>query len=264
MSQQAIYKFASLFIHRRIPFATIYGNHDDEGSLSRVAQMSLTESLPYSLSQAGPATVSGTGNYYVEILAPGTSTHSAVTIYLLDTHSYSPDERRFKGYDWLKPDQIKWFRESARKNKQKHKSYSKIHLDMAFIHIPLPEYADKNNKILGNWREGVTAPGFNSHFRDALVEEGVSVVSCGHDHVNDYCALSQGEESKKPELWMCYAGGSGFGGYGGYGGYHRRLRVFEIDTNEAKITSWKRVEYGETEKRIDEQTLVDAGRVVDL
>jgi hypothetical protein len=60
---------------------------------------------------------------------------------------------------------------------------------------------------------------------------------------------------------MCYGGGSGFGGYGGYGGYHRRLRVFDIDMNIARITTWKRLEYGETEKRIDEQIIVDEGRV---
>ena len=60
---------------------------------------------------------------------------------------------------------------------------------------------------------------------------------------------------------MCYAGGSGFGGYGGYGGYHRRLRVFELDANEARIKTWKRLEYGNTEERLDEQLLVDGGTV---
>lgn len=82
------------------------------------------------------------------------------------------------------------------------------------------------------------------------------------DHVNDYCSLDKHADGK-PALWMCYAGGSGFGGYGGYGGYHRRVRFFDIDTNEAHITTYKRVEWGETEKRIDEQTVVDGGRVVE-
>ena len=56
---------------------------------------------------------------------------------------------------------------------------------------------------------------------------------------------------------MCYAGGAGFGGYGGYGGYHRRVRFFDIDMNEGRITTYKRVEYGDTEKRIDEQIIVE-------
>ena len=68
---------------------------------------------------------------------------------------------------------------------------------------------------------------------------------------------------------MCYAGGSGFGGYGGYNGYIRRVRVFEFDANEARITTWKKVEWAEgltadetIKKRIDEQIVVDRGKVV--
>lgn len=61
---------------------------------------------------------------------------------------------------------------------------------------------------------------------------------------------------------MCYGGGSGFGGYGGYGGYHRRVRLFEVDTSTARISTWKRLQYGETDKRVDEQVLLESGKVV--
>lgn len=261
--ESAIFKYAELFVRRKIPYATIFGNHDDEGSLPRAGQMTLVESLPYSLSEAGPEEVDGVGNYVVEVLARGKSTHSALTIYLLDTHAYSPDEQSFKGYDWIKKNQIDWFKKTAQGLKKAHEQYTHVHMDMAFIHIPLPEYREKPPEgVVGAWKEGVTAPGFNSGFRDALVEENVLIVSCGHDHVNEYCALSRKGENKDPALWMCYAGGSGFGGYGGYGGYHRRVRFFDLDFNEARITTYKRVEYGETEKRIDEQIIVDGGKVV--
>lgn len=69
---------------------------------------------------------------------------------------------------------------------------------------------------------------------------------------------------------MCYGGGSGFGGYGGYPAgpdnrpYVRRVRFFEIETNGATITSWKRLEHGDTERRVDESVLVSQGRVADL
>ena len=53
--------------------------------------------------------------------------------------------------------------------------------------------------------------------------------------------MSKSKTNRQPELWMCYGGGAGFGGYGGYGGYHRRIRFFEFDTNEARITTYKRV-----------------------
>ncbi|GFP59756.1 hypothetical protein ACSS6W_009671 [Trichoderma asperelloides] len=281
----AIYKYASLLIERKIPYAAIFGNHDDEKSMSREAQMALMETLPYSLSQAGPADVDGVGNYYIEVLARGHNDHSALTIYLLDTHSYSPDERHFPGYDWVKPNQIDWFKKTHASLKKNHDGYTHRHMDIAFIHIPLIEYADWDKPRVGEWKEGVTAPVYNTGFHDALVEQGVVMVSAGHDHVNDYCSLSRhGDETKsflpgweeklplqsekKPEdeaarvpaMWMCYSGGIGFGGYAGYDGYVRRLRMFEVDTEEARITTWKRVEYGDTEARIDQQILVDAGK----
>jgi 3',5'-cyclic AMP phosphodiesterase CpdA len=221
--------------------------------------MSLIESLPYSLSVAGPEEIEGVGNYYVEVLARGSSKHSALTVYLLDTHAYSPDEHNFKGYDWIKKNQIEWFKNTAQGLKKEHAGYTGIHMDLSFIHIPLPEYRDDKLPKKGEWREGVTAPVFNTGFRDALVDEGVLMVSCGHDHANEYCALSSHDDGR-PGLWMCYAGGAGFGGYGGYGGYHRRIRFFDIDVNEARITTYKRVEYGDLEKRIDEQIIVDGGR----
>jgi hypothetical protein len=74
--------------------------------------------------------------------------------------------------------------------------------------------------------------------------------------------LSMHNETSKPELWMCYGGGTGFGGYGGYDGYVRRMRFFDIDMNTARITTYKRLEYGETDKRIDQQIIVEGGNVM--
>ncbi|KAM0354190.1 hypothetical protein ACHAPU_001225 [Fusarium lateritium] len=258
----AMFKIISLLIERKIPYAAIFGNHDDEKTMSREAQMAIMETLPFSLSTAGPADIDGVGNYYVEVLARGKTDHSALTIYLLDTHAYSPDERKFPGYDWVKPNQIEWFKKTAAGLKKNHNEYTGRHMDLAFIHIPLTEYADPELPRVGDWKEGVTAPVYNSGFRDALVEQGVVMVSAGHDHCNDYCSLSlTGEgEIKVPALWMCYAGGSGFGGYAGYGGYHRRVRLFEIDTNEARIKTWKRLEFGDTASRIHPQIIVDGGK----
>jgi len=309
-AQSAIFKFAELFTNRtrKIPYACIFGNHDDEGSITRAATVETLASLPYSLTMHGPNTIPGVGNYYVEVLGHSTQ-YPALTLYLLDTHSYTPDENKYPGYDWLKPEQIKWFKDTAESLKAKNAKYPHIHLDMAFIHIPLPEYRD-GGLFVGKRVEGVTAPSYNSGFRDALVEMNIPVVSCGHDHVNDYCLLSEGKPGAHPilksrqevisessrsskddtdtrsdppasnalspssgssikskggkndKIWLCYAGGSGFGGYGGYDGYIRRIRVFEYDANEGRITTWKKLEYGDIGKKLDEQVIVDRGRVV--
>lgn len=166
-------------MNRKIPYVSIFGNHDDEKSMSRSSQMAILESLPYSLARAGPSEIAGVGNYYVEVLARGSSDHSALTVYLLDSHAYSPKERQYPGYDWIKPDQIEWFRNTATSLKSKHHEYTHRHMDIAFIHIPLPEYNDKSLARLGAWREGVTAPKLNTNFRDALLDHGVVMVSAG-------------------------------------------------------------------------------------
>ena len=120
----------------------------------------------------------------------------------------------------------------------------------------------------GEWKEASTAPGFNSGFYSALQEAGVVAVGCGHDHVNDYCALKPQKTDLEKALglgpWMCYAGGSGFGGYAGHGGFHRRVRVWEVDTNAGRIITWTKLECcgSDTEKRHAELMIVDGGKVV--
>ena len=137
-------------------------------------------------------------------------------------------------------------------------------MSLAFQHIPFPEYGEADLIMKGGQRgEPTEGPKFNSHFYDALVETDVAVLSCGHDHANDYCGLlaKPGIEQYRLGPWLCYGGGTGFGGYGGYGGYHRRMRVFEIDTNNASITTWKRVEYCDV--NVDKLVLVENGEVVE-
>ena len=102
---------------------------------------------------------------------------------------------------------------------------------------------------------GVTAPQHKSGFKDTLVEAGVHVVSRGHDRANDYCMFD------KQGIWMCYAGGSGFGGYGGYNKYNRRVRLFEIEAPLGSIQTWKRLEW-EDSGPVDVQTIVEAGKPV--
>lgn len=144
-----------------------------------------------------------------------------------------------------------------------------IHLSLAFMHIPIPEYADISLVVRGGKRrEPTEGPSLNSRFYDALTQEGILVLACGHDHVNDFCALQLPNEpqqggDKYYGPWLCYGGASGFGGYCSYGKtrYHRRMRVFELDTRTGGIKTWKRVECA-TEK-IDELDLVDSGKVID-
>ncbi|KAI9164045.1 Phosphatase DCR2 [Paramyrothecium foliicola] len=246
-SQSSLFKVVAPLIARSIPFAAVFGNHDDEGTyaLSRAAQMSLLQDLPHSLCQPGPEDVDGIGNYYLEVFGPEQSGIPLATLFLLDSHG-----------------QIS--RSELQNERKKYLSQGHFHLSLAFQYIPLPEYGDENLIIKGGHRgEPTEGPKYNSHFYSALAKAGVVAVGCGHDHVNDFCALRpQDGTSTGLAPWLCYAGCSGFGGYGMYGTkrYHRRARIWELDTSVGSLKTWKRLEYAK--ERVDELLLVDAGAVV--
>ncbi|KAL6942214.1 hypothetical protein ACO0QE_003382 [Hanseniaspora vineae] len=268
----AILKVVKPVIDRDIPYAMIWGNHDDEGSLSRLELSEYVSTLPNSLFRfseydgTGKSNSFGVGNYVHQIFTP--NGNAAVTLYFLDSHKYTTKPKVFPGYDWIKEEQWDYMKEYyLTKIKPSLENYSRIPLSMAFFHIPLPEYLNlssaKNpghqNKIVGSWKEGCTAPKYNSNGVDALVSMDVQVATCGHDHCNDYCLLDDSNEQKN--IWLCYGGGSGEGGYAGYGGTERRVRVFDIDTMNGNIYSWKLL-HESPDTRSDEQLLVNGGIAV--
>lgn len=256
-SETALFKALNPFIKRKIPFAVTMGNHDDEGSLTRTEIMSLSANLPYSLSSLGLDEVAGVGNYALTVEGPS-SHNTAMSLYFLDTHKYSQNPKVTPGYDWLKESQLKWLEREAASLQKSIAAYSHIHMSMAFFHIPLPEYRNFGQPIVGENKEGITAPRYNSGARSILGKLGVSVASVGHDHCNDYCLQDLETNPEENKMWLCYGGGSGEGGYGGYGGYVRRMRVFDIDTNAGEIKSWKRKE-SNPEEEFDHQVLVSGG-----
>lgn len=259
-SETSMLKVVAPLIERKIPYSMVFGNHDHEGSLSRKDLMSFVSLLPYSLSEIGPEGVSGIGNYVVQVLGPK-SNHPALTMYFLDSHAYSPNAKLYPGYDWLKEDQLSFLESKYASLKPGQDEYSHIHMSMAFFHIPIPEYKDPDQKFIGQFREPSTAPRYNTGARDVLAKIGVKVLSVGHDHANNFCLDHRKDE--QPDIYLCHGGGAGEGGYGGYGGVVRGVRVFDINSQAASISTYKLLRNATTEK-IDEQVLVNAGEVVPL
>ena len=63
-------KFATAVTDRKIPWAAVFGNHDDEEGLSREEQMALMQGMPYNLVEPGPKDVHGVGNYVLKVFSP--------------------------------------------------------------------------------------------------------------------------------------------------------------------------------------------------
>ncbi|ANB11168.1 Dcr2p [Sugiyamaella lignohabitans] len=259
-AESALLKAVAPFIEREIPYAMVFGNHDAQGSLSKEDLMSIIATLPFSLSEAGPEDVDGIGNYVLQALSPKND-HPAISFYFLDSHSHVALPKGGSTYDHIKSNQLKFIENTSTKIKELQKDYTHIPLSMAFFHIPIPEYRKTNvNPVVGSHREPVMGPTNDEGTRDVLAKVGVSVVSVGHDHVNDYCMFDKPDREGETGIWLCYGGAVGEGGYAGYGGYVRRLRLFEIDTQSASIKSWK-LTREQPELKLDEQTLVSNGHV---
>jgi hypothetical protein len=220
---------------RGLPWAAVFGNHDDEGTLDRTALLAVMQSLPGCLAEAGPTGVSGVGNYVLPVLA-AQSDHPAATLYFIDSNSYS--ETALLGYGWIRRDQIAWYLAEAQTRRAQNQGAPLPAL--AFFHIPLPEYNEVWDlyECFGEKYEGVCAPRINSGFFAALHEAGdVIGTFAGHDHVNDFVGDLHG-------IRLCYGRGSGYNTYGREG-FARGARVIRLAEGMRDFTTWLRLEGGE-------------------
>lgn len=228
---------------RKIPWASVLGNHDDEGSLTRDDLMLLQKSFSYCLSEPGPKGITGVGNYVLKIFSFAQPTLSAV-LYCLDSGSYAPP--KVGGYAWIAHDQIAWYLSTAREIAREYSTgfpsassdSSKIPA-LAFFHIPLPEYNEVWDlyPCKGYKYEPVCSPKINSGFFSALYEVGdVLGTFVGHDHINDF-------EGNLLGIRLCYGRGSGFNTYGREG-FLRGARIIRLYEGKRSFDTWIRLEDG--------------------
>lgn len=233
--------------------------------------MSILQDLPNSLCEPGPEHIHGIGNFFLQVRAPAPSQRALSSLYFLDSHGEISSKTRNPDYEHISQSQLDWFVKTSHEqrvarelNQDEH-----LHLSLAFIHIPIPEYGDHLLSIRnGLRREPTECPSYNSHFYDTLVTEGVSALGYRHDHVNDFCALlphqtqHDGQRSLRNVPWLCYGGATGFRGYCSYDNkrFHRGARVWELDTGNGSLKTWRRVEY--IEDRVDELVLMENGVLV--
>ncbi|KFH73873.1 hypothetical protein MVEG_01087 [Podila verticillata NRRL 6337] len=161
-----ILKYSRPVVERGIPWTIIFGNHDEEGDLSREEMMRSVQDIPYSLSERGPLDISGVGNYILSIYNPKRSRRPAFanfkrggeeernddgeeetfeekeksrfSLYFLDSGAYS-FSLQYPGYDWIKENQVEWFRQQSKAITSQYQA-DNVPNALAFFHIPIPEY----------------------------------------------------------------------------------------------------------------------------
>ncbi|MDR2953602.1 MAG: metallophosphoesterase family protein [Prevotella sp.] len=225
-------------IERQIPWAYVFGNHDDEFDVSRRELMEYAMKKPYCLAQKGDKNLKGVGNYILEV-KDAENKHIKTVLYFFDSGTYSRI-KGIKGYDWFDHSQIDWYRKksSAYTSKNNGKPYP----GLAFFHIPLAEYplmkAEKRDPIIGHKDEDECNGKINTGMFAAMRESGdVMGTFVGHDHDNDYIgtyydiALAYGR----------YSGGKTVYNNLGLNG----CRIIELTQDKQEFTSYIRLLGGE-------------------
>lgn len=204
-------QFAQMMEEIGIYWTAVFGNHEtreDRGFYKWLLFKSFCD-YDHCLCKFGPDDMFGYGNFTVNILGEGgkllkTLFHfdSGRDILDRDKEKYGlPAD--FNGYDFLKKEQIDFYKNETAKLKKQYGSADSF----MYMHIPLCEYShafkdDGNGRFVptgeceilyGEQYESVGCSSFNSGMFDAILETGsTQAVFAGHDHVNDWAAIYKG------------------------------------------------------------------------
>lgn len=226
---------------RKIPFGVTFGNHDDEQGLSRTELFNIIKSIPYNLTDS-IAGIGGASNYILP-LKSSDGKKDAAALYCIDSHSYSQIDG-IGGYDYIKFDQIQWYRENSRKLTRQNEG--KPLPSLAFFHIALPEYnqaaSDETAILVGTRKEKACAPQLNSGMFAAMKEMGDMLgVFVGHDHDDDYVVFWKG-------ILLAY--GRYTGGDTVYNNLTNGARIIELKEGENGFDTYIRLKGGEIVNKV--------------
>jgi hypothetical protein len=196
-------------IDRKIPYAVVIGNHDDEGDWKRPQIAGYISGLPYSLFNAGPDTVKGYGNYTLNVL--NKDGKPAAVLYFMDSNAYAKLDGDH-GSDFFAFNQVEWYRKTSRELTKNNGGTP--YPALAFFHIPLQEYSAMHDTtrvyfkrtdrtVIGDRSEPECAGVLNTGMFAAMVEAGdVMATFVGHDHTNNYIGYYGGIAL----AYGCYSG----------------------------------------------------------
>ncbi len=227
-------------IERKIPWAYVNGNHDDEQGWTRTQIMDYITQKPYCMATHGDKNLKGEGNYIIELRSSGDIDEIATLFYFMDSGAYN---NKHKGvgwsYDWFSHEQVNWYRNQSAAYTAGNDGVP--YRALAFFHIPLAEYpimtANKES-FIGNYKEAECNGKINTGMFAAMLESGDVVGTfVGHDHDNDYIGNYMG---------IALAYGRFSGGNTVYNNLGKNgCRVIELKENEAGFSTYIRLRGGE-------------------
>ncbi|MBQ6419711.1 MAG: metallophosphoesterase [Clostridia bacterium] len=196
----SIHRLTDLMESFGVPWAPVFGNHDDEANCDRNYLADVMTAAPHCLMKKSDPEM-GVGNYIVNIAEPTADGGQKIveSLIFMDSHKTQPNEKQKAWFTWA-ADGINALTDNG----------AEISL---FMHIPLPEYRYAYdlawNAEEKKWNEGFDAYGalheticcerdadgqpVQRGFFDAVKAAGTAkFVFCGHEHMNNFSILYEG------------------------------------------------------------------------
>lgn len=225
---------------RGIPFAVVFGNHDDQCGVTKAQQVELYQSYKGCVGFNFEDETLDYGTYNLPIL-DSKGENTAYNLWMIDSAGNGRDGEY---YEAVKPETIEWYKQTS--DLLKRSNGGNPVYSLMFQHIPVPEIyellseaseetegaVEKNGKYYvlnsslatGYLGEGPCPCEENFGQLDAIAERGdVSAIVFGHDHVNSFTGTLRGVDLvQSPGISLLSYGSS----------KARGVRVFEIDEND--------------------------------
>ncbi|MBE6658052.1 MAG: hypothetical protein E7604_06360 [Ruminococcaceae bacterium] len=190
----SICRFTDFMESFDIPWAPIFGNHDDEGNCDLAFLADTMLRSPHCIMKKGDPAM-GVGNYVICITEEG---RTVTALFMMDSH-----------HGLVNAQQMDWFSSLASQLNEETEGAAEI---AVFLHVPTAEYEYAYNAAYDpetkTYRDGYGAFGEKYEEvccarRDGLpYEEGffarlkdagcVKHILCGHEHMNDFSVLWDG------------------------------------------------------------------------
>lgn len=232
-----------------IPFAVIYGNHDDMNSFTGDEQAEIFHS--YSMNRGFENTGDLCGTYRLPVYSSD-GEKQLLNLWMMNTSWH--DKELDRCFNEINPAQIEWFK--AESLSQKEANGGKAYPSIVFMHIPLEELKDLTEEcskeestitmtddnlrlkagVSGHIHETVSAlENDNGFYKEVLSDGGVMGIVSGHDHLNDFCGEKDGIKFVQTPCasFRCY------------GNEHRGVRIFDINENNPAEFTTRTVYYKE-------------------
>lgn len=201
-------QFCDFMAQFDIPWAPVFGNHDYEGRANKSKLCEIYESAENCLFKCGPDGMNGMGNYIVNLTRNGKPVYS---LFMLDDGQYRITDGEISD-GGVNLDQIEWYKWAvdgiAKEN-------GKTVPNMAFMHVPLPEYQTLDGDfLLGLRQENSCTARDNDGFFEVFQENGGTHIFAGHDHNNNFVADYEGVKLcyMTKSSYNCYFSGKTLGG----------------------------------------------------